>query len=222
MARQETTRVEIQSPVLAKNDAQADRNRARFKELGVSVINLISSPGSGKTTLLEAMARELGGKLAVIEGDQQTERDADRVRRAGVKAVQIETGDACHLDAKAVSEAIDELDLENSGVEVVVIENVGNLICPSSYDLGENLKGALLSLPEGDDKVLKYPSVFCRVGVLLITKMDLQPYMDFDVERAIEETSSLNREFETFKISAKTGDGVPEFCDYLVNLSRAS
>ena len=219
MAKQATTRVEIKAPVLAKNNAQADINRARFKELGVSVINLISSPGSGKTTLLEAMAKVLGNKLAVIEGDQQTDRDAERVRKAGVKAVQIETGDACHLDAEAVAQAMDELELEGSPAKVVVIENVGNLICPSSYDLGENLKGALLSLPEGDDKVLKYPSVFSRVGALLITKMDLEPYMDFDVDRAISETASLNSQFETFRVSAKTGEGVPEFCEYLVGLS---
>lgn len=210
-------RVAVQTPVLAKNDARAAVNRGLFHDLGIVAINLISSPGSGKTTLLEAMAKELGDKMAVIEGDQQTHRDAQRVRAAGCRAVQIETGDACHLDAEAVSRAMDQLELSGSPVRVVVIENVGNLICPSGYDLGENLKAAILSLPEGDDKVLKYPSIFSRIGALIINKMDLAPYMDFDVERAIQETRSINNHFETFQLSAKTGQGVPQFCDYLRN-----
>lgn len=216
MSEQNTKSINIMTPVLAKNDVIAAENRKLFQELGVLPINMISSPGSGKTTLLEAMAKELGDKMAVIEGDQQTERDAERVRAAGVKAVQLEIGDACHLDAEAVAGAVEQLDLKNSNCKILVIENVGNLICPSSYDLGEAFKVALLSLPEGDDKVLKYPSIFRRIGALLITKMDLTPYMDFDIDRAVDEVASLNDSFETFKLSAKSGEGVREFCRTLL------
>ena len=212
-----TKQVDINLPVLTKNDEYANANRSKLQELGVFAINIISSPGSGKTTLLESMAKILGDKMAVIEGDVQTARDAERVIAAGSKAIQIETGGACHLDAHRVGHALDSLKLKDSPCKILVIENVGNLVCPSTYDLGEHMKTALLSLPEGDDKVLKYPAIFSRISALVINKMDLAQYLDFDIDRAIQETASLNSEFTTFRISAKTGNGVEQFCQYLLD-----
>jgi len=185
------------------------------------VLNMISSPGSGKTMLLETMGQVLKDDLAVIDGDVQTQRDAERLRAAGVRAVQIETGGACHLDAQRVADVLDELDLETSPAKILVIENVGNLVCPSSFDLGEHMKIALLSLPEGDDKVLKYPSIFRRIGILLVTKIDLLPHLDFDVNRVVAETRSLNERFDAFALSAKTGEGVDAFCGYLLEKQAA-
>ena len=208
-------RVEIEKPILSKNDRLAAENRRRFHERGLYVVNLIGSPGSGKTSLLEALAQRMGDALAVIEGDVQTQRDAERVAGAGARAVQIETGGACHLDAEAVAGAFEQLDLDDVGVRVLVIENVGNLVCPSSYDLGEDLTSAILSVPEGDDKVLKYPAIFRRIGALLINKTDLLPHLDFDVERVVEECASLNDSFEVFRLSARTGEGVDAFQQFL-------
>lgn len=212
-------RVKVESPVMARNREEAEKNRKALHELGLFTVNMISSPGSGKTALLEAMARELGEGLAVIEGDVQTARDAERVRAAGARAIQIETGGSCHLDARRVGEKITELDL--SGVKILVIENVGNLVCPAAYDLGEDMKAAILSLPEGDDKVLKYPSLFRRVQALVINKIDLAPYLEFDVDRAVAECASLNESFETFRLSAKTGEGVDVWCRYLLEKASA-
>ena len=211
-----TKKVDIETPVLSKNDAIAAENRARFDRVGAFVLNMISSPGSGKTTLLEAMGRVLGDDLAVIDGDVQTRRDAERLVQSGIRAVQIETGGACHLDAQRVADVLGDLNLETHPAKIVVIENVGNLVCPSSYNLGEHMKAALLSLPEGDDKVPKYPSIFRRIGILLVTKIDLAPYMDFDVDRVVAETRSLNDSFECFRLSAKTGKGVEAFCEFLL------
>ena len=207
--------VKVKSPVMQKNDAIAERNRVKLEGMGIFVINLIGSPGCGKTTLLEAMARHFGERMVVIEGDLQTRRDAERVEQAGCKAYQIETNGRCHLDAQAVSEAIEQLDLSDGACELLVIENVGNLVCPSGYDLGEHLKVGVLSVPEGDDKVLKYPSLFSRIAVFLVNKIDLLPYLDFDVERAVNEGRSLSPDVETFRMSAKTGDGLEPFCVFL-------
>ncbi len=210
---QETKQISIGESVMARNDRFADQNRARFAEKGLFVINLISSPGSGKTSVVEALARRFGSRMAVVEGDIQTSRDADRVSAAGSAVHQIETQGACHLDAHSVGHALDHLDLD--AVKLVVIENVGNLVCPSTYDLGEHEKMAILSLPEGDDKVLKYPALFHRVKTLLINKIDLQPYLSFDVERAEKECRSLNPEVELFRISATTGEGMEQLFTYL-------
>lgn len=210
--------IEVGESVLRKNNELAARNRAFFEERGVYVINMISSPGSGKTTIIEAMARHFGSAMVVVEGDVQTRRDAERVIRAGSRAYQIETNGACHLDAHSVTHALEHLDLE--GCSLVVIENVGNLVCPATYDLGEHEKVAILSLPEGDDKILKYPALFHRIGALLINKMDLAPYLDFDVDKAVNECRSLNRAFTTFPLSGKTGEGIEEFCAYLRKNSR--
>lgn len=209
-------RVDIAQPVMKKNAEHASANRKLLQELGIFTINLISSPGSGKTTLLEAMAGILGDKLAVVVGDIQTRRDADRVAKSGVKAVQIETGGACHLDARCVGDTVQAMDLGGSRCKVLVIENVGNLVCPASYDLGENMKMALLSCPEGDDKVLKYPGIFSRIDALLLTKIDLLPHMDFDTDRAIRECRALNDAFDVFHLSGKTGEGVDAFCEFLL------
>jgi hydrogenase nickel incorporation protein HypB len=209
-------KVDIRQPVMSANDRIAEANRDRFAALGAYVINMISSPGAGKTTLLQAMAERMADEMAVIVGDLQTRRDAERVREKGVRAHQIETGGACHLDARAVMKATGAMDLQPGDCKVLVVENVGNLVCPASFELGEHMKVALLSLPEGDDKVLKYPSIFSRIGALLITKTDLAPHMDFDVDRAIAECESLNKDFRTFQISARTGEGVDAFCDFLL------
>ena len=211
-----TKKVAIGAPATKKNDAFAAENRRFFKEHGILAVNIISSPGSGKTTLLERTAGILGDDLAVIEGDVQTRRDAERIERTGCRVHQIETGGACHLNARSVGEAIDALGLGESPCRVVVIENVGNLVCPSGTDLGERMKVAMLSLPEGDDKVLKYPAVFSRIGVLLVNKIDLAGVMEFDVDRAVRECASLNDSFETFRVSAKTGEGVDAFCRHLL------
>jgi hydrogenase nickel incorporation protein HypB len=216
MAQETVKLVKVKSPVMAKNDEIAAENRRFFDAHGLVCANIMSSPGSGKTTLLEAMARILGPRMTVIEGDVQTRRDAERVERAGCRAHQIETHGACHLDAQAVAQAMRELDLANQNGSLLVIENVGNLICPSSYDLGEHVRVGLLSVPEGDDKVLKYPSLFSRISVLVINKTDLLPYLTFDVERAIGECRSLSPEVRVFKTSAKTGEGVEEFCRFLL------
>jgi hydrogenase nickel incorporation protein HypB len=206
--------IEINQPVLQKNDAFAAENRAFFESQGILSINLISSPGSGKTTLLERMAQRLGRKMTVVVGDIQTRRDADRIIGSGGSAYQIETQGACHLDAHMVCHALEHLDF--GGVEICVIENVGNLVCPAAYDLGESMKIGILSAPEGDDKVLKYPSIFSRISVLLINKMDIAPLLDFDVDKVMSECKSLNSRCEIFPIAAKTGKGIEEFCDYLL------
>lgn len=199
-------KLDLNQPVLQVNQDHAQKNRELFARHGVRVINLISSPGSGKTTLLQALARRLGPRMAVIVGDLQTDRDAVRIREAGCQAVQIETQGACHLDAQSVGERIEQLDL--SQVELLVIENVGNLVCPAGYDLGEHEKVALLSTPEGDDKVLKYPSIFCRVSTLVITKTDLFPYLDFNPVRAEEECRSLTPQVVCLRVSVKEGTGL--------------
>lgn len=205
--------VAIQTSVMQKNDTFAEENRRMFVEKGLFVVNIISSPGSGKTTLLEAMAKKFGDTMAVIVGDLQTRRDAERIIRAGCRAFQIETGGACHLDAHSVAHALDHLDLD--GVKLLVIENVGNLVCPATYDLGEHIKIALLSTPEGDDKVLKYPSLFTRITALLITKCDLLQYLSFDPRKAINECKSLNRNVDSFVVSAASGEGMELFYEYL-------
>lgn len=201
-------KIDLQVPVLQVNQNFAEQNRALFTAKGIHVINLISSPGSGKTTLLQAMARILGPQMAVIVGDLQTDRDAVRIREAGCQAIQIETQGACHLDAKSIADTIPLIDL--SQVKLLVIENVGNLVCPASYDLGEHEKVVLLSVTEGDDKVLKYAPIFSRVSTLILTKIDLLPYVEFDPVRAENECLSLSPQAKVYQISAKTGEGVKD------------
>ena len=208
-------KVDITTSVMSKNDRFAADNRELLGGKGIYTLNLISSPGAGKTTVLEYMARFFGSRMAVIEGDIQTRRDAQRIEKAGCQAWQIETGGACHLDAHAVNHALGHMNLDPDALELLAIENVGNLICPSGYDLGEDMRIGLLSVPEGDDKILKYPSLFSSINVLVINKMDLIPHLDFDVDRAIEECRSLNPDVLVFTVSAKTGEGMEEFCDFV-------
>jgi hydrogenase nickel incorporation protein HypB len=199
--------------VLEANSKLAERNRALFDHCGLFVMNLISSPGAGKTSILEHLAQRFGDTMAVIEGDIQTRRDAERVIRAGSRACQIETRGACHLDAHAVAHALDDLDVTDC--KLLIIENVGNLVCPATYELGEHEKAAILSVPEGDDKILKYPALFHRAHVLLINKIDLVPHVRFDTSKAVNEGRSLNRQVSVFEISAETGQGMDAFGDYL-------
>jgi hydrogenase accessory protein HypB len=217
-AHSHTQTMEIGLPALQKNNEYASRNRQFFKKRTILTVNLISSPGSGKTMLLEQMASQLGKTMAVIVGDIQTRRDAQRIEACGSQAYQIETNGACHLDAHSVGHALDMLDFTD--VKICIIENVGNLVCPAAYDLGEAFKVAILSAPEGDDKVLKYPSIFSRASIVLINKMDIAGYLDFDVEKVKKECKSLNHLCDIFTISAKTGQGIEDFCQFL-NIKRA-
>lgn len=215
MSGSPSRRVAVEKPVMARNDEVAAANRSMFRDAGLFAVNIIGSPGAGKTSLLEALAKSFARELAVIEGDVRTRRDADRVEKAGSAAWQIETGGACHLDAAMVQKAWRGFEEAARGSRYLVIENVGNLICPSGYDLGEDVRAALISLPEGDDKVLKYPSLFSRIDVLLIGKMDLLDHLDVDPDRMEAECRSLRPDVRVFRVSAKTGLGVLELCDFI-------
>jgi hydrogenase nickel incorporation protein HypB len=203
-------KVELRSAVMRKNDRIAEENGRAFGDAGLLCLNLMSSPGAGKTTLLERLAERLGDSLAVIEGDVQTRRDAERVEAAGSFAHQIETGGSCHLDAEAVSRALAEMRPFREAWRYLVIENVGNLICPSGFYLGEHLTAGMLSVPEGDDKVLKYPGLFSKVDLMLINKTDLEGNLPFDARRAEEECRSLNPDVTVLGVSALKGAGVDE------------
>jgi len=207
--------VDVRARVLAANEESAARLRKTFLESGALVLNLISSPGSGKTTLLEATVRALGGhlRLSGIEGDIATERDADRLRALGIPAVQILTGGACHLDARQVQRVVD--DAHFPSFDILFIENVGNLICPTSYDLGEDFKVALLSVTEGDDKPFKYPAIFARAEVTVVTKVDLLPHVSFDLAAVREQLASLNPTGTIVLTSARTGEGIADWCTLL-------
>ena len=215
------TEIDVKQRILAANEAAAAEVRARYRGDGTLVINLISSPGSGKTTLLEKTVARLGGRLrlAAIEGDIATERDADRLRAAGIPARQILTGGACHLDARQVQGAL--ADAAFPPLDVLLIENVGNLICPTSYDLGEDLKVALLSVAEGDDKPFKYPAIFSRARVTVITKVDLLPHVEFDIAAVKEQVSVLNPAGRLLATSARSGEGMAEWCGLLEELLAA-
>jgi len=206
-------REEIGQRVLSANDRIAAENRARFKAAGLYVLNLIGSPGSGKTSILEATVRRLGLRMGVIQGDVQTSLDAARVRAAGAESVQIETGGACHLDARMVARAMRELPLE--ALDLVFIENVGNLVCPTGYDLGEDEKVAVLSVPEGDEKPVKYPALFVRAGVVLINKTDLVPHTNFSMERVKGDLDKLHAGVTVLAMSCRSGEGLQAWCDYL-------
>jgi hydrogenase nickel incorporation protein HypB len=204
------SRIDVQQKVLAANSAVAEALRASFRTSGTLVVNVISSPGSGKTTLLEVTARALKSRLRLggLDGDIATERDAERLRRAGIPARQILTGGACHLDARQVGKALGEEGEGLAGLDVLFIENVGNLICPTSYDLGEDFKVVLLSVAEGDDKPFKYPAIFARAAVTVITKTDLLPHVDFDLSAVREQVAALNPEGRFLVTSARTGEGM--------------
>jgi hydrogenase nickel incorporation protein HypB len=211
-----TEKINVQVSALSKNDQVAAENRAFFEKNGFLVLNMISSAGSGKTSLLEAMAKRFGKSLAVITGDIQMTYDADRIRQAGCQAVQIETHGSCHLTAAMVQDKLKELDLKN--VKILIIENIGNLVCPSNYDLGEKAKVALVSTAEGDEKPMKYPALFLRASVVMVTKTDLLPYVSFDMERVKSDCHKLNPNIRLFATSCKTGAGLEEWFSYLQSL----
>ena len=207
--------VEVLTKILDANDRQAQSNREHFEEHGILAVNLMSSPGAGKTTLLERTIEALEGRLrvGVIEGDLETNRDAERIRSKGAPAYQITTGQACHLDAFMVHEGIHHLPLEE--LDVVFIENVGNLVCPAFYDVGAHVNVVLLSTTEGEDKPQKYPVMFRSAELMLITKIDLLPYMDFNVEEAIKTAKRVNPKLDVIRVSAKTGEGIEDWIDYI-------
>ena len=208
--------VEVLKGLLDANDHQAGHNREHFARHSALAVNLMSSPGAGKTALLEATAEALAGelKIAVIEGDLETENDAERIRRKGVPAVQISTGSACHLDAHMVHDALHELDVDD--VDIVFIENVGNLVCPASFDLGQHYNVTLLSTPEGHDKPAKYPVMFRAADLVLVTKSDLLPVLDdFDTAYAEQCLRQLASEAPLFEMSARKGDGMAPWLDWL-------
>ncbi len=200
--------VQIETDILSKNNEYAAHNRRWFSEHKILTLNLVSSPGSGKTSLLTRTIDDLKKELtlAVVEGDQQTDNDAQRIRETGVKALQINTGKGCHLDAHMIGHAIDSLELEDKGI--LFIENVGNLVCPAAFDLGEAHKVAILSVTEGDDKPLKYPYMFHAADVLLLNKTDLLPYVDFDVEKCSDYARRVNPGIKIIQVSATTGKGM--------------
>jgi len=207
--------VEVITKILDANDRQAESNRAHFDQYGILAVNLMSSPGAGKTTLLEKTIEMLNDelKIGVIEGDLETNRDAKRIKQKGVPAYQITTGQACHLDAFMVHEGIHHMPLKE--LDVVFVENVGNLVCPASYDIGTHINVVLLSVPEGDDKPAKYPVMFKSADLLLITKIDLLPYFDFNIEKAVEETKKLNPKVDVITLSTKTGEGIYKWINFL-------
>ncbi|HBL04809.1 MAG TPA: hydrogenase accessory protein HypB [Aeromonas salmonicida] len=207
--------IAIEMDVLAKNNALAAHNREHFNEAAQLVLNLVSSPGSGKTTLLCETLRQLADKrpCAVIEGDQQTSADADRIRATGVPAVQINTGKGCHLDAKMVHDACHQLPANEGGI--LFIENVGNLVCPASFDLGEKYKVAILSVTEGEEKPLKYPDMFAAAQLMVINKIDLLPYVSFDVASCIENAKRVNPYIQVIQVSATTGEGMDAWLNWL-------
>ncbi|WP_153111832.1 hydrogenase nickel incorporation protein HypB [Propionivibrio limicola] len=214
-AHESTRLVQIERDILAKNNAFAAANRQRFEQDGVLALNLVSSPGSGKTALLVRTIAALHDKtpLAVIEGDQQTSLDAERIRSAGAQAVQINTGKSCHLDAQRVQEALGELNpLPES---IMFIENVGNLVCPAAFDLGEAAKVVILSVTEGEDKPLKYPDMFRAARLMLLNKCDLLPHLQFDVQQVLGNARRVNPAIEVLQISATTGEGMAAWLDWL-------
>jgi hydrogenase nickel incorporation protein HypB len=207
--------VEIETGILSKNDRYASINRAFLEESGTLALNLVSSPGSGKTTLLVKTIEALAGTLpvAVVEGDQQTSADADRIRAAGAPAVQVNTGKGCHLDAHMVGHAMERLPLEGGGI--LFIENVGNLVCPAAFDLGEAAKVAILSVTEGEDKPLKYPDMFAASRLVLVNKVDLAPHVDADLGLIAENVRRANPGAEILPVSARTGEGMSAWLTWL-------
>jgi len=206
----------VHGAILEKNDRQAERNRGYFKAKGLLVLNLVSAPGSGKTTLVEKTAAALRGRLraGVIVGDLATDNDAARLRAAGVPVVQITTGTVCHLDAEMVARALSRLDLD--ALDLLIIENVGNLVCPAVYDLGEDLRVVLFSVTEGEDKPLKYPPLFHSAQVALLTKTDLTAATGFDRAAALANLRRVSHHATIFELSARTGEGLDRWCAFLV------
>jgi hydrogenase nickel incorporation protein HypB len=206
--------VQIEQDILAKNKAYAQANRLLLSERGIFALNLVSSPGSGKTSLLCKTIERLNQQtVAVIEGDQQTSQDADRIRATGAQAVQINTGKGCHLDAHMVGHAMAQLQLAEESL--LMIENVGNLVCPAAFDLGEAHKVVILSVTEGEDKPIKYPDMFRAASLMLLNKIDLLPYLEYDVDAAIAYARRVNPGIRVIQLSATSGAGMDEWLEFL-------
>jgi hydrogenase nickel incorporation protein HypB len=214
--------VEVREAILARNDRLAERARGFFRAHGVLVLNLVSSPGSGKTRFLQETLARLKGqsKVGVIVGDLATDNDAQRLRQSGAPVVQITTGTVCHLDAEMITRAVKQLDL--NGLELLIIENVGNLVCPASYDLGEDLRVVLLSVTEGEDKPLKYPPMFQSADVVIISKSDLAMACEYDRNRALANLKKVAPRARVFETSAKTGQGMEAWVEFLHEKQRES
>lgn len=207
--------IEVGIRILSKNDQEAMKLREFYKDNGLFVVNLMSSPGSGKTTLLENIAKNHLLDFSVVEGDLQTNRDAQRLARYGVNAYQITTGDACHLEALMVKEALDNLQQQGDLRDFLFIENVGNLVCPASYDLGANMNIVLLSTAEGDDKVLKYPTMFMCADAVIISKSDLIEVFEFEVGQVKEDLAKLKKEIPLFLVAKNDLESIKKVCDFL-------
>ncbi|MDO8464715.1 MAG: hydrogenase nickel incorporation protein HypB [Gallionella sp.] len=212
---EQTRRVKVERDILSMNNAYAEENRSYFTGHGIFTLNLVSSPGSGKTTLLVKTIEALNGSLplAVIEGDQQTDNDAARIRATGAPALQINTGKGCHLDAHMVGHAVQQLGAKDDSL--LLIENVGNLVCPASFDLGEAHKVVILSVTEGEDKPLKYPDMFRAADLMLLNKCDLLPHLEFDADLAIEYARRINPKLQVIRISATSGAGMAEWLEWI-------
>lgn len=212
---QPSKKVVIETDILAKNNRMAGGNRSLFRDKGLFVLNLVSSPGSGKTSILERTLRDLAGSCrpAVIEGDQQTDNDAVRIAATGVPVKQVNTGAGCHLDAHMVLHAAQNFDLDN--LDLLLIENVGNLVCPASFDLGEHHKVVVLSVTEGEDKPLKYPQMFHAADIMLLNKVDLLPYLDFDLEACKEMARRVSPGIRIFEVSSRSGAGMDAWYGWL-------
>jgi hydrogenase nickel incorporation protein HypB len=207
--------ITVEKKILEKNEQIAQKNREKFKSKNLFVMNFVSSPGSGKTSLIERTIEHSKGKfkIGVIEGDVQTNLDAERVNKFNVPVVQIVTNGGCHLEANLVRDAYQNI--ENENFEVLIIENVGNLVCPSNYDLGEDIKVVILSTTEGDDKPLKYPAMFRNASVLIINKVDLVPYVNCNLDEIKKNALSINPELKIFEVSCKTNQGIDEWVDWI-------
>lgn len=208
-------KINVVKNVLDANNRIAQENRNLFDEKNIYVINLMSSPGAGKTTLVEETLKALKDKfrMAVIEGDIQDTYDADRIAKLDVPVAQINTGGACHIDGNMIRETFPGFDLDN--IDFIINENVGNLVCPAEFSIGENIKVMILSVPEGADKPMKYPLMFKESTALIINKTDLLPYVDFDMEKAVRDARSINPDLQIFEVSCKTGDGLAPWIDWL-------
>lgn len=213
--------IELQTDILKKNNLLAERNRGYFEAKNIFSVNLVSSPGSGKTSLLERSIKELKSeiKFFVIEGDQQTMNDANRIETAGAPVIQINTGNGCHLDADMIYKAINKLNAENNSV--VMIENVGNLVCPALFDLGETKRVVIISVTEGEDKPIKYPNMFASSHLCIINKTDLLPYVDFDIEKTKQYALQVNHHLEFIELSVKTGEGMKEWYKWIKTFSKS-
>ena len=208
-------KIKLEKKVLTRNDLAAEELRGIFRDRGIAVLNMVSSPGSGKTSLLEATLGSLKRELAigVIEGDIQTENDAVRIARTGVPVKQIQTGGACHLEAEMIRKALDHFSLKE--LDLLIIENVGNLVCPSAFDLGEGARVVLISVTEGDDKPLKYPAMFHSAHLMVINKVDLLPYTDFSLEKVATNARSLNPGLQLLQTSCRTGEGLDQWTEWV-------